>query len=205
MVGCAPQWCGVLRPGGTPGCESRSRGGKGRRNGGRLQRALCCSHPLHRACALTWLPGAHGPRCEQVPPRGASALALHPAWPPAVPATRRCPCHAAHLGFGKPVALPQLWACQSRRSPGTCSRLSPGENAALQGTALQGEEILQQEIPSEKGGVLPGCRVLEMEASASPPGARGGRCLCARAHAVLPKGRCFSCQGWMLSRSSLES
>lgn len=53
--------CGVLRPGGMPGCESRSRGGKGRRNGERLQRALCCSHPLHRACALTWFPGAHGP------------------------------------------------------------------------------------------------------------------------------------------------
>lgn len=132
-------------------------------------------------------------------------------------------------GFGKPVSLSQLWDHQTTCSPGTQTGSTLGKTQLCRETAPQGEEIHHQEIPTKKGS-FPGCHragnggeraacvlcrhrhgaivamVLSPAACRALPAPRRhvGRELPAWAYPILREGRCFSCWGWMISRSSLE-
>lgn len=163
----------------------RHQAGRSGGGGERLQRALCCSHPVHRACALTWFLGACGPP---------SVSRYHPGepwpWLFTLLGLQLCQPHGTAHAMQPTWVLGSPWLSLSSGTVKADIPLGPAAGSALGKTQLCRELLcwekksFTRKFPARRAVRFPGCRVLEMEASASPPQARGagGACVCSGIH-----------------------
>lgn len=80
-----------------------------------------------------------------------SSSCLASSWASHMPVSMAC----CPPGFWEARDFPSALGSSNQTLPWDPQQLSPGENAVLQAAALQGEEILHQEIPTKKGSALP--------------------------------------------------